>query len=54
MSSAIPLSTKRIGVTFDEVAVAAATLVANNEKPTLRAVRSFLGTGSMDSRSRPY
>lgn len=47
MSSPELVSGKRTGVTFDEVAAAAAALLANNEKATLRAVRSYLGTGSM-------
>jgi colicin import membrane protein len=47
MSSPGLQSGKRTGVTFEEVAAAAAALLANNEKATLRAVRSYLGTGSM-------
>lgn len=36
----------RDGISFDQVAAAADTLVGNNQQPTIRAVRDMLGTGS--------
>ena len=45
--SETPKQPGRTGVTYEQVAAAANALTADNRKPTLRAVREALGTGSM-------